>query len=80
MESNWRMNVWRLGLNDGWCYLAGRSQSDTTVAYVASTRYPKGFFGLARNHGGDQGWRIDDLVQASPLHPHFPFGQKVLPD
>lgn len=80
MESDWRMNVWSYGINDGYTTLAAPVLDTPGYIVTRQTRYPAFAGGFYIDLGGDLGWQFNTLFAAPPDHPHFPFGLPVDPD
>jgi hypothetical protein len=80
VESEWRFNVWDIGLWGGPWDFAARASGPTPVP-----RYILGIKGWDRGVvvqilGPNQLPTFSHVVFANALHPHYPFGQSVDPD
>jgi hypothetical protein len=80
VESNWRLNVWRLGLDPTETRFAAPYLANPTI-YLCE-RYV-GFrtqFRYAANYGGDRGYQIYFEDWDPNMPTHFPYGIGVYPD
>lgn len=90
MESNWRSDVWRLGLNGGWPgeLIAGLAYGNL-IAYsldpgppfywIMNSNDPDYFWFIA-DFGGDQGYRAVSFATVPSTNRRFPYGRNVAPD
>lgn len=80
MESNWRWNVWDLGVDPLVSSLIGRDSMFPNLFaygnYLPNTLFYMPYFNL----GPGLGWVPGSPSGIAPRPPHFPYGINVLPD
>lgn len=80
MESEWRLNVWRLGITQEDVRLAARLLIGSEPVYVTDRRRHLGQWEYFQPNIGQYGGSFYGSTPITPAHPHFPFGQAVRPD
>lgn len=81
MESDWRWNVWLTGLAYAGVRLCARyNLPGGSNYYVLAFDFTDSFYGVGYSptpYGYISGWTTFPIPAD---HPHFPYGQDVLPD
>jgi hypothetical protein len=80
VESEWRMNVWRIGLQHTGIRLAARLVGASDGAYLTDESDFAGFHNVYQLSPFSGRYENVGRVFSFPGHPHFPYGWTVEPD
>lgn len=80
MESNWRYNVWKLGLGGTNITLAARYLSAPEYGICNWVDFLPNQWRFIQNFGGDRGWDYAPFIQTGPGHFPHGYGPQMEPD
>jgi len=80
VESEWRNNVWRIGLQHTGIGLAARLVGQGSTAYLTDEEDAPGFHVVYQLSPFSGRWEDVGSVFSFPGNPNFPYGWTVDPD